>query len=294
MPKTLNDGSTQSPRLKIYLNLNTLTDLPDFSIWPKLQGAEAMAYLKQAGFEGVQDGDAALARNAGLGSATSGRVDTITEADSNAKKWKDQGHESATLHVGNGFEDDPEMDALVDSVLNASTKHDFPLYIETHRATITQDVWRTTQLTHRIPEVRFNADFSHYYTGQELVYGDLPAKFKKMQPIFDRTRFMHGRIGSQGCMQVDIGDGESPAKQARGNFDFLAHHRQMWTLAMKGFLKEAKPGDYLVFAPELLTPFTYYARQFAQADGSLREESDRFAQALVYTKIAKECFEAAL
>ena len=289
MSKLLNDGSSAPPRLKVYMNLGTLAGLRDDTIWPKVQGAEAMAALKAAGFEGVQDGDATLARAAGLGSAASGRVDAVGDALDRATQWKDAGHEAATLHVGTGFESDAEMDALVDAALDASAKTGFPLFIETHRATITQDIWRTIQLTDRRPDVRFNADFSHFYTGQEMVYGDLEAKWRAMQPIFDRTGFMHGRIGSPGSMQVDIGDGRSKPALATGG-DFLAHHREMWTRAMHGFLKHARPGDALIFAPELLAPSIYYGRVFSQPDGTLREESDRYAQSLVYARLARECF----
>jgi len=293
MPKNLNDGSNLPPRLKVYLNLGTLMDLPAHSSWPRLEGAEAMAYLKEAGFEGVQDGDPKLCRHVGIGSAASGRVDTLTDAETLARKFKTLGHEAATLHVGSGFENDAEMDALVYSVLEASDKIDFPLYIETHRATITQDAWRTIQLAKRIPEVRFNGDFSHFYTGQELPYGDLEAKFRAMQPIFDRVRFMHGRIGNTACMQVDIGDGKSNVPQIFGAHNFMVHFREMWTRAMTGFLTSAKPGDYVVLAPEILSPCYYYGRQFSLPDGTLREESDRYAQALVYAQVARECFEAA-
>jgi hypothetical protein len=293
MPKTLNDGSKNPPRLKVYLNLGTLVDLPEHSIWPKLEGAEAMAFLKGAGFEGVQEGNPENCKKAGIGSAASARMDVVTDAQSVARKFADAGHEAVTLHVGSGFEDDTEMDRLVRAVLEASDKIGIPMYIETHRATITQDAWRTIQLAKRIPDVRFNGDFSHFYTGQELPYGNLPAKLDAMQPIFDRVRFMHGRIGSPGCMQVDIADGVAPIPQSFGIVNFLMDHREMWTRAMQGFLSSAKPGDYLVLAPEILAPKIYYARKFAVSDGSLREESDRYAQALVYARIARECFEEA-
>lgn len=293
MPKTLNDGSQNPPRLKVYLNLGTLVDLPPDSKWPRLEGAEAMAFLKQEGFEGVQDGNPEHCRKAGIGSAASARVDMTKDAETVARKFKDLGHEAVTLHVGTGFEDDASIDELVRAVLEASDKLGMPLYIETHRATITQDVWRTIQLARRIPDVRFNGDFSHFYTGQELPYGDLPAKFNAMQPIFDRVRFLHGRIGNTSCIQVDIAEGVAPIPQVFGTQDFLAHYREMWTRAMRGFLSSAKPGDYLVFAPEILAPFIYYARKFTAPDGSLKEESDRYAQALVYKRIARECFDEA-
>lgn len=293
MPKNLNDGSNLPPRLKVYLNLGTLVDLPAHSIWPRLEGAEAMSCLKAAGFEGVQDGDPKLCQRAGIGCAGSGRVDTSTDAETLARKLKSLGHEAGTVHVGSGFETDAEMDALVHSILKASERVDFPLYIETHRATITQDAWRTIQMAMRNPEVRFNGDFSHFYTGQELPYGDLSAKWLAMQPIFERVRFLHGRIGNTACMQVDVGDGSLDVPQAFGIHDFMAHFREMWTRSMAGFLASAKAGDYLVFAPEILAPYIYYARKFPAADGTLREESDRYAQALVYARVARECFEKA-
>jgi hypothetical protein len=293
MPKNLNDGSNRPPRLKVYLNLGTLTDLPSHSIWPRLEGVEALAGLKEAGFEGVQDGDPELCRQTGIGCAGSGRVDSLTDAEVLARKLKSLGHEAGTVHVGSGFEDDAQMDALVRSILEASERTGFPLYIETHRATITQDAWRTIQLARRIPEVRFNGDFSHFYTGQELPYGDLEAKWRAMQPIFDRVRFLHGRIGNTACMQVDVGDGGPNVPQAFGIHNFMAHFREMWTRAMAGFLASAKPGDYLVFAPEILAPYIYYGRKFFAPDGTLCEESDRYAQALVYARVARECFAQA-
>jgi hypothetical protein len=220
-------------------------------------------------------------------------VDAPADAEALARKLKSLGHEAGTVHVGSGFETDAEMDALARAVVKASDRVDFPLYIETHRATITQDAWRTIQLAARVPEVQFNGDFSHFYTGQELPYGDLEAKWRSMQPIFDRVRFLHGRIGNTACMQVDVGDGGIKVPQGFGIHDFMAHFREMWTRAMAGFLASAKAGDYLVFAPEILAPYIYYARKFAAPDGTLREESDRYAQALVYARVARECFEAA-
>ena len=94
-------------------------------------------------------------------------------------------------------------------------------------------------------------------------------------------------------MQVDIGDGKATVPQFFGAHNFLLHFREMWTRAMAGFLASAQPGDYLVLAPEILSPCYYYGRKFSMPDGTLREESDRYAQALVYARVARECFVAA-
>lgn len=45
-----------------------------------------------------------------------------------------------------------------------------------------------------------------------------------------------------------------------------------------------------MFAPELLRPDIYYARVFPDSSGHLREESDRYREALEYAVIARRLF----
>jgi hypothetical protein len=284
IPNT-NDGSSNAPALRCYLNLGTLGTLPDWSTAPKGDTATVLKAIKAAGYDGVQGGSIADVKAAGLGVATGDRVNKVGEIGPRAQKWKDEGYECATLHVAWGFEDDAAVDALVNDVIDTSVKTGFPLYIETHRATITNDPWRTIRIANRHPDVRFNGDFSHWYTGSELVYGGVDWKMDLMQPVFDRVRFVHGRIGNPGSMQVDIGDGTGRT--------YVDHFKQIWTRCFSGFLKSAKPGDYIVFAPELLHSLNYYARAFPGPDGKPKEESDRWEQALLYCKIARECFASA-
>jgi hypothetical protein len=201
--------------------------------------------------------------------------------------------------VGWGIEDDDEVFRLVEAILSASETTRLPIFIETHRATITQDMWRTVQIAKRFPEVLFNGDFSHYYCGQEMVYGGedfmsgVPIKMEFMAPVFDRIGFMHGRIASPGSMQMPIDDTASRPTAATGMADYLADFRAMWTRAMRGFLANAGPGDILVFAPEILAPTYYYARVFRDPAGHFVEESDRYEQALLYRQAALECFAVA-
>ena len=78
------------------------------------------------------------------------------------------------------------------------------------------------------------------------------------------------------------------------------HFREMWTRALAGFVATARndavpePGLQLGFAPELLPPEVGYARLVPRPDGRLEEEGDRWAQALVLTDIAADCFAEAL
>jgi hypothetical protein len=285
MIRNCNDGSKRAPYLRCDMNGGNLFTLPPYSSGPKGDEREKLAATKAAGFEGVQGGNVGICKELGLKTTGGGRVDKKGEADNCAKQNKDAGHDCATLHCARGFEDDEEVFGLVDDIINASVKHDFPLYIETHRATLTNDIWRTIQIAKKFPGVRFNGDFSHWYTGAEMVYGDISAKFDACAPVFERVRFIHGRIGNPGNMQVDIGDGTGRT--------YVDHFREMWTRSFVGFLKTAKPGDFICFTPELLPPNIYYARVFPNAKGELVEEGDRWTQAILYTKIAKECFAEA-
>ena len=63
---------------------------------------------------------------------------------------------------------------------------------------------------------------------------------------------------------------------------------------MSDFLRNAGPGDVLIFAPELLAGTHYYARLFPDSSGKLVEESDRYTEAILYRDLARECFQAAL
>ncbi len=283
IPNT-NDGSTRPPRLRPAITMGNLAELPAFSTGPRGEGPERYAAIRAAGYEAVQGGDPTLARQAGLDYFAGGRVNAPDEADARIAHWRDQGALAATVHVAWGFEPDEQVDRLVHAILEASARRGLPVYIETHRATITQDIWRTVELVGRIPDIRFNGDFSHWYTGHEMTYGDFAAKLDFCQSVFERVRFMHGRIGDSSTMQLDVGEGTG---------DNVEHFRAIWTRCMAGFLAAASPGDYLTFAPELLPPSNRYARLVRAADGTLTEDSDRWQQAQVLLRIAQECFEQA-
>ena len=95
-------------------------------------------------------------------------------------------------------------------------------------------------------------------------------------------------------MQVPIEENSnSRPAQAHGLANYLDDFKELWIRAMLGFLRTARPGDVLIFAPELLSGKYYYARLFPDASGQLVEETDRYAQALFYKKLAKACFAEA-
>jgi hypothetical protein len=272
-------------QLRFYLNLATLEDLPAWSKAPRGDTATVATALRSAGFHGVQAEDAREYGRYGLGFATLGRANTIEEIRGVVTRWAAEGHQCGTLHIGWGFEEDSEVFALARAVVQSSRDEGIPIYIETHRATITQDPWRTLKLVEAVPEVRFNGDFSHWYTGSEMTYGDIGHKMDLISPVFERVRFLHARVGNSGAMQVPLAD---PTMA-----EAMEHFREMWTRSMVGFLNDTEPEDTLIFSPELLRSSINYARRFQSTDGSWQEDSDRWTDSLALLGEATACFQEA-
>jgi hypothetical protein len=265
-------------RLCCYQNWLALDGLPEPHIgW--------MHAIREAGYEGIQfiePLDRVLVeqvRRFGLQVCGSGRVNHPDDADRLAQEASLAGLECLTLHVGWGYENDDKAEELIEAVLSSSARRSVPLYVETHRATIFQDMWRTVRFLERYEGLEFNGDFSHWYTGSEMVYGGFEKKTEFIQPVIDRVRFMHGRIGNPGCMQVDVGT----IDKAR-SLSYVQHFCALWTRVFQGYLSRPSPGPF-VFATELLAPKIFYAREF---DG--KEESDRWSQSIVLAELAKQCF----
>ncbi|MEM0985072.1 MAG: hypothetical protein AAGJ32_02390 [Pseudomonadota bacterium] len=282
------DPGGAAPALVRHINGGNLWNLPESSSAPADPQEQLMA-LHKAGVVSIQHPFPQMLPPSPLTLTGMGRVDAPDDADRIAKEHKEQGLVCTTLHVGSGLETDDQIDQLVSAVIEASAKRDYPLFIETHRATTTQDIRRTLDMVERFPDVRFNADLSHWYTGHEMTYGDIAAKFNAMQPVFDRVRYMHGRIGTPCCAQVAL-------TGASDDREFVGHFREMWRRCMQGFSSTAEPDEVLPFAPELLpyeldvggtTHKLYYMRRFS---GSGAEESDRWEQAFVLFEIAEQCW----
>lgn len=290
----IHDG-TGAARLAPILNLGCLTDLPGSSAVPpalrtadwKKPTSEVLALLTQAGFVGIQGPAEAAAtlRAAGMILTCAGRILDPAAMLPEARKWRDLGAQGATLHLGTGMESESEADRLCAAVVEASASTGLPIFVETHRATLTQDYWRTVQLVQRHPGLRVNADYSHWYTGLEMVYGDWQAKLAFLAPVFARVGHCHGRIGTPGTMQMSF--------TGREDQKWVGHFRELWTASFRAFRAKAGPGAVLPFAPELLQPAIHYARLVPGPEGQPREEGDRWSEAVRMAQIAKECWAAA-
>ena len=135
MAHYLNDGTQDAPKLRVYLNTDNLTALPEHSIWPGLTGEAALRRLARDGFEGVQLGesDAIIASSESLPFCGLDRINTPEEAQPIFARHAARGNECLTLHLGWGMEDDDAVDRLLEAVLTASDKHRLPAVHLHHR-----------------------------------------------------------------------------------------------------------------------------------------------------------------
>lgn len=280
------DGSDRSPRLVAGISFLTPAELPEWSAGPRGERAEVYAAIKAAGYEAIQTLHPAAAIAAGLIPSGLARIfDDTDELCRVAAAARDAGCDCTTVQLGTGFESDAEMARLAEALLDISETERHPLYLETHRATMTQDIKRTLDLVARLPELRFNGDFGHWYIGHELTYGDMEMKFEKMRPVFERTRFMHLRVSSNAFGQLQASD---PAESRHLDF-----YKRMWTACFEGFLRDAGRGDYFAVHPELLPARAHYPKMIPGPDGSAREECDRWTESAFLIETAQRCFAAA-
>jgi hypothetical protein len=286
-------GAAGGKRLLCYMNLMAVEDLPAWSAGPRTGDlAQVLEAVHEAGYDGVQfvtpigEREARLCEGLALGRCSLGRVNEPREADELAARLAGEGQECGTVHLGWGMEDEARACALVEAVLAAAERRRVPLYVETHRATVFQDLWRTVQIVRRYPQLRFNGDFSHWYTGLEMVYGGFEAKLGYVAPVLERVRFLHGRIGSPGCMQVSLGD------ELSRHEPYVSHFRALWTASLAGYRRDPLATAPFLFVPELLSPRIFYGRVFPGREGVLREEGDRWTDSFTLCRIARECWAA--
>ena len=70
-----------------------------------------------------------------------------------------------------------------------------PLFIETHRGTITQDLLRTIAYSRQVPRMRFTLDASHYVVAGEVTQPDAAPRFTEaLAEIIARSSSVHARV----------------------------------------------------------------------------------------------------
>ncbi len=270
----------------------TLEGLPRDSLGARETREAQWAMLPAQGISGVVAwSDWPAIRAAVLVPHAMGRIDSPDDAEALVASHVDAGVASTTLHVGTAFDDDKALDRFAGALLEAAARRGHTVLVETHRATVTQDAWRTLRWVERFPDLRFSLDASHWVVGGELDYGGgFADRLPLLDPVLRRSPMVQGRIASGGAIQVAVDD---PGP-------WQTHAIALWTRAFALRRREA-PNQAITFCPELLPHvagdawFGYApVRRRADAPSGLEETTDRFAEALHLFELADACAASAV
>jgi sugar phosphate isomerase/epimerase len=278
----VNDGTSNPPRLRLQQSAWALSQLPRGGIeWSTPERLDKIAAAGFTGFEAAcqspQEADELAAmlrdRHLGLGfSATAAEADDLLAHIELAHRMR---ADYLTVRVPGSLMASPAIADLLEEMYDLANDAALPLFIETHRGTVTQDLRRTIKVINRFKKVRFTGDFSHYVVAGELGGPWSEDVWDHFQQIARRCGAWHGRISFGQQIQNDVGDGAGePAQQ----------FKKLWTLGFSAWLEKARPGDVLPFVCQLGPP------PYGLTDLTGREISDRWEQCLVIKRLAEEAW----
>jgi sugar phosphate isomerase/epimerase len=280
------DGSARSPRMEIFQATWAMRDLPGSPEPFDLQAA--VDWIAAAGFGGVMhwvDVEADFAaipviQRAGLLAGMGFPARDLAVAAAVIERACDSGITFLNAQVYDAFTEDAAAIARLEALYEAADRAGLPLFVETHRGMITQDLLRTVAYARAVPRVQFTLDASHYVVAGEVIDPDQAPRFQELlAEVVARSASLHARVSNGEQVQVDVGDGSAPVARS-----FV----RWWTSAYRQWLSRARAGEFFPFVCELGPRPYAIAVPAGTAIPAGAELSDRRAQALVFKRIAEQ------
>ena len=178
-------------------------------------------------------------------------------------------------HVRHPHLDHAAAATLVQNLIDRAKSATIPLYFETHRGCLTQDLYRTAKLVEAVPDIRFTLDVSHYVVAGEQI-GPTKTFATLLDPILDRTEMIHGRISNGQQVQQHTTDPDS---------DLAKLYQSFWAEAMRRWRLRKPAGSSLIFTPELGPP------PYAVTDTTGKELSNRLDQSEIIWQLAQTAWK---
>ena len=177
------DGSGRAPRMEVFQATWALRDLPGGADPFDLR--EALALARGDGFAGVMhwvESEADFAavdaiQQAGMLAGVGFPVRDMTTAAAVARGACDRGVAFLNAQVYDAFTPDAEAIGKLEALYELCDRLGVPLFIETHRGMITQDLLRTVEYARQVPRIQFTLDASHYVLTGEIRQPDQAPAF---------------------------------------------------------------------------------------------------------------------
>jgi hypothetical protein len=164
--------------------------------------------------------------------------------------------------------------ALLGDMQAAAAGAPLPVYFETHRGRLTNDLLFMMRVLDALPDLRLTGDLSHYPVVHEFPLPVPPEDQARIGRILDHCWAFHGRVSGSHQVQLPI---FAPQHQP-----WVEQFRAWWRQGFASWAARA-PGDAdLTFLCELGPP------HYAMTDGAGRELSDRWAEAQRLMAMARE------
>ena len=168
-----------------------------------------------------------------------------------------------------------EMVTVVERWLTVAEAEGMPIQFETHRNCITNDLYTTVQLLEAVPGMRLAADLSHYVVDREMPCPPTPALQALVTRVLERSDSFQGRVAARGQIQLPL---DFPQ-----NARWVALFKDWWRQGFASWQARHATGALpAVFLCELGPP------DYALTDATGREFSDRWTEALILARWARE------
>ncbi len=272
------------PHLKVFQSLWGMDGLPGIDLDGDVEGA--LDRIVAAGFDGVGVNLARTARAEATArrmadEGLSWEAQAFVRDASDLARSLDQalalsGVDHVNVQVANIAPSVEAAIGLMATLLAVSKDCPIPVFYETHRGRLTNDLFWTVDLLDAFPDLVLTGDLSHYVTAHEMYLPIEPHLGQRMERVIDRCGAFHLRIAGSHQVQIPV---EAPSSAA-----WRAVFEGWWRRGIDAWLARADADDSLPIVCELGPP------PYAITDPQGREMTDRWTEAVALKDLARRLF----